>query len=323
MATGYTTAPYKPTLPAGFLDPAGYNMANNAATTINAIPQPVQQQPTPTPPPVTNNAPVVDPAVTAARNDYGSQKSNLYSSITEATNNAGTSLNSGILDFMDSLRTGQRSIDSKGVDNELAKLQGTQSAYGSVGRGIKSGGVLLNNKNAANSSAAEALARAYGEVGRQQLSSVGNQYAQNQRGIDQSQLSFDEQAAQGVRHLQEGKTAAVNQIVSDARNQLAALNAAAAKATLPDRIDIEREKEVIKAKVLAQLQQYDQQIQNAPGSVSPLGQDQRAIQANQLAQAGAAPENAFNFTSEVPAQYQNTGPFASELPIFTYNKRTS
>ena len=148
---------------------------------------------------------------------------------------------------MQSLKEGQRGIDSKAVQTELAKKQGTTGVLGMVGRGIKSGGVMLGNKNAASSSGAEAIARAYGDIGRRELSNVGNQYAQGMDQVQQAQVGLDEQRATGVRKYGENKAMVVNNIVSEARNKLAALDGQIAGASLPNRINIEAEKEAIKA----------------------------------------------------------------------------
>lgn len=274
-------------------------------------------------------APAVDPyakyggqsAYNSLVNQYNTQKNNLYSTAYDAADNSGRQYGSSIIDFVDSLRSGQRNIDNMAVNNELGKLQGTRSVYDSVGRGLQSGSVMLNNKNAASSSAADALARAYGDIGRRELTSVNNDYNMGQRDIGQAQLSFDEQRASGVRKLEDSKANIVNSIVTEARGQLAALNAAAEKATLPDRVDIEREKEAIKAQVMQRLQQYDQQLSTGVGGIAATGADQRMAEANQLANAGVVGPEQFDLTTSIPAQFQGTGPFASALPIFTYRRQ--
>lgn len=257
---------------------------------------------------------------------FGAQKQNIYGSADDAARATGDQLRSGILDFAQQLGQGQRAIDSKAAKNELAKIQGSNSILASVGRGIKSSGVLLANRNAGNSSAAGALANAYGEQGRRQMATVGNQYALGNEDINLDQTNLDESRNAYVgRKYGESKTQAVNNIVLNARNQFAALDAAMANASLPDRIAIEQEKENVRSKVLGQLQQYDQLLQTEAGKVQATSADQRREEAQRLAQAGTnLGADAFNFTTETPTQLQGTGPFSSELPVFTYargNKR--
>lgn len=303
----------------------GVTFAQNAANTVNSIPQPPPTAPSAAAP--IQQAP--DPyapfggagGYSTLTQGFADQKNNIYTGANDAATNAGVGINGSILDLVSGLKSGQQAIDNKAINNELAKRQGVAATYDMVGRGIRSGGVLLANKNASDSSAAEAVARAYGDMGRRQLSSVGQQYELGNRDVTQSQAAFDEQRAAGVRHIQDSKTQVVNQIVTDARNQLAALNAAMAYATVPDRIAIEQEKETIKNQVLGKLQQYDQQLTTAAGSVVPSSAENRRTQAGQLQVAGQAPADAFSYTTQAPAEFQNSGPFASQLPIFTLPKK--
>lgn len=251
---------------------------------------------------------------------FNTQKQNIFGSSIDAAKNAGIGLKSSILDFVDSLRQGQRNVDNSAVNNELAKQRGTQDVFGSVSRGIQSGGVMLSNKNASDSSAAGALARAYGDVGRRGLSQVGNQYEMGNREIGLQQQTLDEQRVAGTRKLGESKQQVVGNIVAQARNSLAALDAAMLNASLPDRIAIEQEKENIRQKVLDELSQYDQLLTSETESVTPTSQEARVGEATRLASAGRAPTTAFDFQTAPAAEFQNTGPFASQLPIFTFNR---
>lgn len=252
---------------------------------------------------------------------YDAQKQNIYGSATDAANTFGSQYAGGIQDFIASLQAGQRGIDESAIQNELAKKQGVAGIMGMVGRGIRSGGVTLANRNAADSSGAEAIARAYGELGRQQLSGVGNQYEVANRDTGLQQADLNEQSAAGVRRLQENKTQAVNNIVLQARNAFAQLDAQAAQASIPQRIQIEQEKEAVRQQVLQQLSQYDQQLEQGVSGVQPTSQGQRLTTANELATAGQAPANSFAFNTQAPAELQGSGPFASSLPIFTQPRR--
>lgn len=227
-------------------------------------------------------------------------------------------LHSSILDLLDTYKATQTNIDRQAVQNELAKKQGTASVLDAVGHGIKSGGVVLANKNASNSSAGDALAQAYADIGRRQLSGVGNQFEQGKDNINNAQIDLGTAEGQGARKLQEGKTTAVNSIVSDAGTKLSALDAQIASANLPDRINLESEKESIRQQALAQLQQLDQILSQGVANITPASEDTNRAKASELATAGTAPDNSFNFSTDMPAQFQNTGPFASDLPIFTF-----
>lgn len=252
---------------------------------------------------------------------FNTQKQNIYGSAQDAARNAGIGYKGSILDFVDSLRTGQQQIDNRGINNELAKQRGTSSVLDMVGRGIRSGGVMLANRNASDSSAAGALSRAYGDIGRRNLSQVGNEYELENREIGLMQGNLDAQRASGMRKLSDSKEQIVGNIVQEARNALAQLDASMANASLPERIAIENEKEAIRQQVLGELSQFDQMLASETDNIRPMEGNARIAEATRLNTAGAAPSNMFNFDSEVPAQFQNTGPFASELPIFTYRNR--
>lgn len=255
--------------------------------------------------------------------NFNTQKSNIYGTASDAARNAGIGLKGSILDFVDALRGGQRQIDNAAINNEITKRQGTQTVLDMVGRGIRSGGVMLANKNASDSSAAGALARAYGDIGRRNLSQVGNQYEMQNRNIGQQQLSLDEQRASGMRKIGDSKEQIIGNIVAEARNGLAALDAAMAGASLPDRIAIEQEKENLKRQIIGQLSQFDELLAQQTSTVNPMSAEGRMSEANRLISLGQAPESAFDFSTEAPAQFQNSGPYPTQLPIFLSNKKYS
>lgn len=257
-------------------------------------------------------------AASAARDTFNTGKQSIYDSVNDSTANQGIRYNSGVLDLLAGLRTGQRSVDTMGAKNELARNQGVAGVLGMVGRGITSGGVALANRNAGDSSGAEGIANAYGTLGRQQMSSVGNQYEMGNKDIALQQQILDEQTATGVRKLNEDKQVYINQIVANAGNEFAQLNAAAAGASLPDRIAIDQEKEAIRQKVIAALQSYDQTLNSGIAGIKPTTIEQRRAEANRLRDAGTnLGADMFNFTSEAPLQMGGVAPAGGGLPIYT------
>lgn len=256
-------------------------------------------------------------------NDFMTQKQGALDTAGNQTASGGAALGSSIQDLIALLSGGQRNIDANTVNNDLAKTQGTQSILDMVGNGVRSGGVMLNNKNAGDSSATEALANAYGLLGQQQLSKVGNQYEQGANKISADQFNQDQQASEGARHITENKASLINGIVSTAQNSLTMLNAALAGANLPDRIDIQKEIDTVKQNALQQLQQYDTQLSSGVAGITPISTNDALAKASQLAQAGTASPDTFNYSTTAPAQFQDSGPFSSSLPLFTLGKKTT
>lgn len=252
---------------------------------------------------------------------FNNQKSNIYGSANDAATSLQGGFNQSILDTIRGFTRNQDAIDKKSVQNESSKIQGGRDIMSMVGRGVKSGGVQLAQKNAGSSSATQAIANAYGQLGQRQMSTIGNQYASNAGDIADTQRYQNEDLASAPGKFHEGLMQSVNGIVNAARDQFAALDAAMANASLPDRIAIEQEKETLRGQVLGHLQQYDAQLAQGVGGIKALGGDDVRSRANSQLSAGQADPNLFNYNTQVPAQFQNSGPFASELPIFTYKNK--
>jgi len=253
---------------------------------------------------------------------FDAQKSSIFNSANEAAGASGSKLQGSILDFISSLRQGQKSVDSSAINNILAKLQGQAGVQNMVGQGIKSGYTMLGNRNAGDSSASEGLARAYSEVGNREMRNVGNQYATNEREVQNQQGMLDDQRASGMRQLNQSKEDTINNIVNDARRSLADLDIKMLEADMPTRIAIEQEKNAIKTAITAQLQQYDAMLRDQAAGIKASTFDQRQAEATRMQSEGYdLGDKAFNFTSSIPAQLRNTGPFSSGLPIFSNRYR--
>lgn len=253
--------------------------------------------------------------------DFTSARDTTYGSIGDAENNAADQYHSSILDYLDSYAKGQTAIDRAGVQNEMGREQGRRGVLDMVGTGIRSSGVTLANRNAGSSSATEAFARAYGELGRREMSKVGNQYAIGQNNIKGQ--ADDLAAGLGTfrRHMGEGKNTTVNSIVQDATTKLAQLNAVAQNASLPDRIQIEQEKARIRNDAMAKLTAHDSALDNGLKDHQAHSAEQNHAEGVNLLNAGTAPESGFQFNTSAPLQFQNTGPFASSLPLFLAPKK--
>lgn len=312
---GTTSAYNQPTYPlqTPALDPTSIPLNTNISSSQPVVQSSSTSQPAPDPYAQWGGQDAYNRLVSG----FDTQKDNIYDTSKESAQNAYIGRKSNILDFILGLQNSQDSINDRAVMNELAKKQGFTSIMDMVGRGLRSGGVMLANRNAADSSATDALAMAYSNIGGRELGKVNNQYELENWQIKDAQDEFETSRTQGLRKFDESKTQSINGIVIDARNRLASLDAAMAEASMPERIAIEQEKNRIKAEVTDILSQYDQQLQSQAGAVAPTSIDDRRQEAFGLANAGVAAANPFEFNTSIPAQFQNTGPLAGGLPLFT------
>jgi hypothetical protein len=258
----------------------------------------------------------------ALRSGIMDEKSGYLNSAGSQIDQYGQRYGNSITDYLDSIRAGQSNINTMGAKNELARNQGQTGVLGMVGRGIKSTGVMLGNKNAGDSSAAGALAGAYGELGKRQMSNVGNQYELGNMDIANQQTAFDVQKSKGRRDIELGKQEFVTSLLNDVQDKMAQLNARLVDASLPDRIAIEQEKEAIRQRANSTLQQYDQNLASGYGSVNANSIDDRRTEAQRLQQAGTQlGAGAFDFTQEAPMQFQGNAPSGGNLPLFMLPRR--
>lgn len=252
---------------------------------------------------------------------FNTQHQNIIGSANDWASNYGIGLKGNITDYINNLRQGQQGLDEQGVQNELSLKQGRSGILGMVSRGIQSGGVTLANRNAADSSAAAALANAYGEIGRGQLSNIGNQYALADRNLGLQQGNFDVQKQAGARKIQDSETQDVSGAVAQARNQLASLDAWAADKSLPERLAVEQEKSNISASIDNLLGGNIQDLNSGVAGINAQTVEQRRATASGLATAGTVPTNPFDFTSQTPLQLQGSGPTSGNLPLYTQPKK--
>lgn len=249
---------------------------------------------------------------------FNTQEQNIYGSSQDAAKNYGLGYGNNILDFLDSITLGQQGIDNRGVQAELAKTQGGADVNSMVGRSIRSGNVMLSNRNASDSSASEAIARAYGDIGNRELAKIGNQYGLEQNAIGQLQQQMGMQIKSGQRKFETEKNQAVNNIVLDARGKLASLDAAMVDASMPDRINLEAAKERVRREALAELQKYDSKLSGGLSKIAPTSADARRLEAARLGGLGTPTSNPFDYLTEVPSQFQNSGAPAPDLPLYAF-----
>lgn len=257
----------------------------------------------------------------AAQNNYNNILAGDTASINQGiTANAGD-YGQSILDAFNGtggFGSQQSDINQSDIQNELSKDQGMQGVRDMVNNGIQGAGVVLDNDGSGTSSAADAVARAYGVQGRQQASNVGSQYAQGQSAIGskQGELNTSEANFANVDTPQK-KQDVINTIVSNANQMLSYLSAVGSSGNVTNQVDIAQKIAQVKAQATAALSAYDGQVQSQMAGNAAITQPVAQSTAANLFASGTAPANEFNFTSTMPAQLQGSGPSASDLPIYT------
>lgn len=246
---------------------------------------------------------------------FNNQLGGIYSSLGSTASSQAGDLTNQLNDYVDSLSANQVGRNNQTIQNYLAKQQGAAGVDQFVGQGIRSSGVQLNNENAGDSSAAGAIANAYGQIGRGQLSDVGNQFAQAQNQVQQGQTADQVALANKLRDLPAQQNDIINGIVNSAQQQLQYLNTSMVNSGLSP-VDAQTVQQNITGDAMGKLQGLDQLLsQGGQAALTPQDQSQAVQQAGQLYTAGQAPASAYTFNTDVPTQLQN-GPVASNLPVF-------
>jgi len=245
-------------------------------------------------------------------------KSNALNSATASQDASLRGGRSNILDFIGGATTKQQGIDQSRANAQFSLQEGKGDIMDMVGRGVRSGGVMLANKNAGSSGAAGQIARAYGELGNREARDVGNQFALENQGIDLQQNELNTGFDTQKRKIDEFKVGQAEEIAGTARNALAALEATRMGASLPQLFAIDQEVQAIKDATMAKLGELDSLLQTERGKINPAGQQQTMAKANEMRTAGTGGPQMFNFNTNA-AQMQNAGPSVAgaELPIYS------
>jgi hypothetical protein len=191
-----------------------------------------------------------------------------------------------------------------------------------IGRGIQSGSTMLANRNALDSSAAGAIARAYGQLGQRQQTGVNTQFQTAERQNQAAQQALDQAKAQTIERKKFEYSQQAQNIAEDAARQMQALNEAAAGAGIADRINIDAEKQNVRSQAIAQLSELDRQLAGVSG-IQGASQEQIMQQAGERQRAGQAPANMFDMNALTPEQQmaQQPGAQLGQLPIYSTRRR--
>lgn len=240
---------------------------------------------------------------------------------TTGANKAGqleSKYNLDITDYINSMRGSQTGIDNSRINNFANQQLGQRQVNQMVGEGIQSGGVMLANKNAGDSSATDAIARAYGQVGQNRMQGVNNQFEAGNRDVMAAQEQLNMTGAAQMNRMKEEAKMTAADIVSSARNELSALKQQQIGADLPTSIEIEQEIQGIIQRTNQAVAQIDSSLTNQAGTVQAIDTNSAQSRAFSNNNAGQGPTNYQNYTTNVPTNMRGGASVPSSLPIFTY-----
>lgn len=308
-----------PTLANSGVPGTGFIPFSNVAEASASTPQSLQESPLPSGA-VTAATPAASGTTTstttnpADQAEYEGQLSADQAAINSGISTSAGDYNQSILDLVNGNTNAQAKINADAVQNELARDQGLQGVTDMVGNGIQGGGVQIDDAGGGTSSAGQQLAQDYGIVGRQAASQVGNQYAQGVNTVGNEQTVQNNDEATQIGDEQQKKSDTINSIVTSANSSLQYLDSLAQSADITDLPSINQQIATVKAQATAALSAYDGELSGI--NVAPTSQDQNRATAQQLVTAGTAPSAPFQFTTTQPAQFANSGPSPSTLPIY-------
>jgi hypothetical protein len=315
------------TLPSGS---TGTNIAQNSATTNNQYLNGT----------IAGSAGSNTAGTGTASSGTGGTTSNISALLSQINDQANNIVNNGQTTFANSangyqtqansllstLQAGQSNVNNEITQAEMNKQQSLHGLMNDVGNGLRSGGVQLASGNALDSSAANALARAYSNYATTQRGTIGQTEAGALSKASQDQNTLNSQQQQGLAQLSQMRNDAATSVGNDVATQLQNLDYQANSAGITGKVQIQALKQQVVNEGLAKLSSIDQWLQGQLASVTPQSTEQAAAAAYGQLQQGASNMGGnatFNTNTNItPVDAQGNpvqGAFDSLLPLYLRN----
>ena len=268
-----------------------------------------------------NQSTITDPYSTGQHsylNSFGSLLSNIGTGASDAFKTGTSGYQSNANDLLSGYRPAQQNLDTSRQNNELGRMNATQDLLGYIRSGLKQGTSQISNMNAMDSSAVDALSRAYNMEGAQKQRGINNQAADVGHNLDIQQGQLTQGLQDNLTRLHSTRDGLVNQISSNVRDKLTLLNQQAVGLSLPDQINVEQQKQAIIDAGMGQLQDVDSWLQSQIATIQPMSSEEVMKGARTLQQAGTGMPNTFDIGQTQQTQVQ--GPQVSQLPLYS-NRR--
>jgi hypothetical protein len=151
---------------------------------------------------------------------------------------------------------------------------------------------------------------------------VNNDAYMENNTLDSSQVTLDENTAQGRKDLERTRDSILDKIGSELRQQLYTLDMEGQKVGVTGKVQIEQLKQAAIDKGMGQLHQADQWLQGEMGKISKSDTNtvKKAAAGKFHDGMNSGPVLDYN-TFAGQAQAPQGGPAMTQLPLFTRNKR--
>lgn len=253
---------------------------------------------------------------------FNDQKQGVFNSSVGAADTQARNRGNDILTFLENSRAAQGNLETKAANNERARFQGRTDIRDSLGTGLRNVKGTLASRNATGATVGGEMAKALSNQARKQEGKVENQYELGNMDIAGQQNAINLQRTQGKRQFDLSKVNSIEAIVGAAEQSLAAINAAMAGASLPDRIALEQEKQRIRGEATNRLASHDATLDQGLAGIRAGDTNSRRGEALRMSQLGAPMASEFQYDAEAPQELGDTGPLpGGELPLFTFNRQ--
>lgn len=259
-------------------------------------------------------------AKAASRNNYittqGGYKEGARTQLRDVGNTYRDKTNS----FIDEITQGQDAINRGLAQNQLNLRRTMANIVRTIQQGIRSGGVSIGGMGGSlDSSAGDALARAYAKVGNQQSGEARGQASTQEEDLQRQQGQLTTKRNQGSSSLDTFRDTETNRVRSDFGNKLALLKAQANGEGVGDAVDNSLVDQVL-GEAISNLAAIDADRNNRLSGVREWNPDEVMKEAIRLDDLGQAADT-FSVTDPTVSAGQSGGAQLGDLPIYMRTKK--
>jgi hypothetical protein len=248
-------------------------------------------------------------------NGFNTEFGQTQGSANTALDNFGKQYGLSILDYVNQGKTGQQGIDSGYSNLYGAQYQGKNAINQKVGQGIQSGGVMLANKNAGDSSGAEGIARAYAQFGERELRNVNNQFESGKNALVESQKLLDQQLAAQANKIKTEAEMGAAQIIDETNRAVSGLTQRMQGQDIATTVAMQQEIQRVKDAAAVKLRAIDSDLTNKRGTIKAGNQNSLQARGRGNVNAGKPVNNPFDFDLSPELSMQGAG-LPSSLPLY-------